>query len=682
MAISLKVQTNDSGSDGTSKRFRSKRPEATTLRYFGSWREDDDAPNTTTFASSYGRFRIDPDRPLLRSAALRIYSEDSDPGHAYPWVTFVLGSGCLAGETPSADDGSRDTSERVRRLVDAAFADAWFDRVDEVERDELRETIDRLGTRERVTDFIIESARNRIPGRVSQWLEETGRADEGSAEKRRFGVFAALGAALAARLYLETSSITKVTVDASAREAVEFDVRRFRELHRVDREVRQTLRALCELLAASPLTIESGVRTFLKVIERVATDSTIVRERIEVLGAFAWHFLTDGTSIYPGWSDVLLFQAADSNRTASQFLDVPMLRRPQVESLSDIAHADTEAWLVKRLRDITDLSWAEGRNRQESDREAFYESVADVLLQQATVNGDRAASAPLATAFISGFDVELEMALLRRIAAAPSRAHGTDIAVVVPVFHVRPADVNKGNDTNDEKDSKETYDTTLCWIWKRVNALGDQPLSDLLEGGGWVYNDSSRNGVLADQLRGLPVVVHLSGAPLIKVDGAQVRDLPGWGPRDHVRPALLLDENTSLIQVALDLKQLDGRLPADLADDAARVAGRLRCGPRYWAFVGVQLADPAVRLRLLSREISSAWGKYDERARDDERAREKGAISTADRGVVVNTWSPVSERQLFHWQGFGVVKAEARDITADVEALRDFIDREFLERTE
>ncbi len=247
------------------------------------------------------------------------------------------------------------------------------------------------------------------------------------------------------------------------------------------------------------------------------------------------------------------------------------------------------------------------------------------------------------------------IALLRSLKGDPDQHR---LAGVAPVFLVRaglPAGAGKEVDA---------YDTTLRWIWKIVDAREAEPLDALRRRGEWHYNDSSGSGELRSSLAGLPIVVHLSGAPLIEVGLDQIEGLGRLEKgKDDVRPALLLDENTSLIQVALDLKGWDGRLPEDLAQDASWAQARESCGPRYWMFIGVQLSDPAVRLRLLSREISLGWTNTQERPHGPI---EKAPISTADRGVVVNTWAPVSERQLFHWQGFGVVKSEAWHITGDI----------------
>lgn len=631
--------------------FRSKRPTGAGLLYFPSWRVDGSTPS---FASAYGVTGFAPDPPLLRLAALRVRGAETDPGRVFPWVTFVLGSGCLAGETTSESDQASSVHEGVAALVDAAFDAVTLDGLRGSDRAEVAKVLGSPALRELASEFIVELASSRTPGQVGAWLAETQSLESPFADRREFGLLAALGAALGARLYLETTSLTRVTLTSPQRETVTFDPADFPQLHRIDEAVREPLAALVKALNVSALRQEPGVGAFLRVIEIVATDRSVVRERVEVLGAFAWHFLTAGTSVYPGWSDILLFQAAETSGIAD-FLDVPMLRRPKLHSLVEFGTPDTDAWLVTRLREVTERSWSEHADRVSSERELFYGAVADTLIQQAAVNANPQANAPLATAFIAGFDVELEMSLLRRLAASTDGPR--EIAVVAPVFHVRPGG---------------GYDTSLCWIWKKVRVDGERPLAELLDGGGWQYNDEKR-GRLAGQLRGLPVVVHLSGAPLLTVTGGDIAGLPGWRTQHQIRPALLLDEYTSLIQVALDLRQVDGRLAAELTSDPVVASSRLSCGPRYWAFVGVQLSDPAVRLRLLSHEISTEWGNATDKHRETE------TLSTADRGVVVNTWSPVSERQLFHWQGFGVVKAEAKEMTADIERLREFAARELPE---
>lgn len=631
----------------TQNSFRSKRPGGAKVDYFRFWDAvpvEHQAGQPSTFASAHAIGRD----PLLRRAALRIDSsvDEEQRSTIYPWVTFVLGSGCLADEKGRSEGAGSDSDVRsaVEALVDVALAP-----LQEVQR--LRDRFSEL--RVLTIDFVLETAGERTPGQVRAWASQTSqlraRIDDRflteedrqraarAHESHRLGMIAALGAALAARLYLDVTVITRTSLAPSQREFVEFDIDQHPQLARIDVSVRQPLREVAKYIGTLVPRGASPAGSALQgIVKSIAEQKRIAREQVEVLRSFAWHFLTSGTNIYPGWADILLFQAAESDTESGMFLDVPMLRRPGLKDLADFR--GSEAWLSRRLHEVTRLSWEEQSDGSDSDRETFYRAVAQTLVVQAELNV-RSADAPLATAFISGFDLELDMALLRGLRGAegaPDR-----FAVVVPVYLVRDADTS--------------YDTTLHWVWKFVDAGGEPSLDCLLGPGEWKTVGS---GIRQD-LAGVPVVVHLSGAPLIDVESVSCL------AAGKVRPALLLDENTSLIQVALDLRPVDGRLPDALsADPPPPQEGSLQFSPRYWMFVGAQLADPSVRLRLLSREIASQWGKADERP-DRKRRR----IPIDERGVVVNAWSPVAERQLFHWQGFGVVRAMAYELVKDIEEL-------------
>lgn len=626
--------------------FRSSKPGGTGVGYFPAWRKDRTRPVThkDSFAGSFNPDTEPATSELLRLAALRVRDSTTDPGDSkIPWVTFVLGSGCLGREHPVTSDSASSVERTIEKLVADGLSGEW---AKGIETDSVQDC------RDWTVDFILELALTRAPGRVAEWAEQ---ASVVEAEEARLATLASAAAALGTKLFLNALAVTRTTVASAQRETVILD---FTE------DLVGLQHRYFDLLVAVATEFERlisdgtspAMTAFADVLANIRRTKTLPRERVEVLGAFAWHFWTDKTTMYPGWSDILLFQAAETQNAGDQFLEVPMLRRPNVTQLGRLQSDHRNSWLYLRLLDITQKSWDEAMDGRVSDRERFYEAVAGNLIQQAALarKHQKPRGAPLATAFVSGFDLELEMALLRNL------KHDGDFsrfAIVVPVFHVHTA---QGSDQSAEA----KYDTTLCWVWKFVDGEKEAestlpaPLEGLLNEGEWNYCDTRDTSVqkLEELLHGVPVVVRLSGAPLIDVATDRFAEpLPDWDEGHEIRPALLLDENTSLIQVALDLRGLDGRLPGALARDSDVT----EFDRRYWMFVGVQLSDPAVRLRLLSREFSLAWGEVNERP--------KGLAS--DRGVIVNTWAPAAERQLFHWQGFGVVKAEAADITDDVAGL-------------
>src|SRR5690606_7651359 len=139
---------------------------------------------------------------------------------------------------------------------------------------------------------------------------------------------------------------------------------------------------------------------------------------------------------------------------------------------------------------------------------------------------------PIASAFVASFDVELEIALLSR----GEQAKG-GIAIVIPVVHV-----GEGRD----------YNTSVHWLARIVQpadagATTDEKIAHLLDGdGGEVVGTDARD---LERFRGIPTVVHLSGAPLFRLPGSERAFLV----EGELRHALLLGENIALVQLGAEI---------------------------------------------------------------------------------------------------------------------------------
>lgn len=457
-------------------------------------------------------------------------------------------------------------------------------------------------------------------------------------------------AALATRLYAEALTRTRVLQNAD-HELLE--IPRTPALHGLIEEIAAPLVALVKqvrkrLNRRTGRTPASGAESALaKLLSIVETDLgtgdslTIDRSHVELLTALTWFFLTDGTANYPGWADVLLFQAASVVDEESLLLAHPSLRRP---NLSEIASANDTKWIQERFGLVTRKSWE--RTAPGSDR--LHAAAADLLLQQAEI-GERLVPdrgdthLPLATAFITSFDVELEIALWRRMAAADSDAC---FILVIPIFATAKEPYRRGALT-----------TSFTWVYRLVQPSGkrfdDFERAVLASEEPW-YSLSSMD---AREAFGKPIVVHLSGAPLLKLETVSDREFPA--DRFNFSHAVLLDEHRALVEVASDFEQASQRRfgLGNLSSDATYPEEMI--APRFWMFIGTQLDDTGVRLRLLAQEIAALHFGSNEGLPTHEGR-------TISRGVMVNRWVPIAERSAFTWQNIDVVQGEVSDLVDEL----------------
>jgi hypothetical protein len=578
-------------------------------------------------------------------------------GDKLPWPTFILGSGCLV----AADPSETAFAAELDTLIDASFVGFPSD---------LAKRADVY--REAVGAFIIELNEGKLGEHASlAWLDERTEklasggvagsdhagAEEAATLDARFAIRAALVACLATRLYTEALNAVTRVLDRAENDEVAYSLHTHPSMRVVHATIVTPLRSLVRLLrsdwvkgrSASTDAFYALLGAFIEHIDDDGT-SRVHRSHVEVLSAFAWFFLTDDTDIYPGWSDTLLFQAIDMKDAGEHFTSMPLPRRPQLEDVSPLTET---SWLYRRLRRVTRRSW----DKEDTERDDFYDSVAGLLIEQArliraaTEERPKDASWPLASAFCASFDVELEIALLSR----PDLSED-GIAIIVPVVQV-----------GDGRD----YNTSVHWLARIVHptsnaATTDVKLANLLDGDGWEEVGADPRDI--ERFRGIPTVIHLSGAPLFRLPAAGREFLL----EGEVRHALLLGEHIALVQLGAEIadhgRSLNPGFTADApwADDVSRVGP----GLRYWFVVGTQVADSSVRLRLLTREIAALRdpGAREQRLRK-VRSLSPGAEVTERFGVLVNERVPTSDRQVFLWQGFDVTKGTSGEMTDLILAL-------------
>lgn len=430
-------------------------------------------------------------------------------------------------------------------------------------------------------------------------------------------------------------------------------------------------------------------------------DRPDVRIRLTDLRAlteFAWFCFTrmSRPSVYPGWSDLLLdLSNYDSVAKSVGTPLFPTLAGAQNLISSRYAAATDESW--RRI-----IFGAGGRG-------GHYLAAAEALNAQHEYSNSRLRSVrpPPTTAFVTSFDLELELSLLFL---------GKEFTVAMPV-HV----------LNTLHGVAHT-----CWVGLHIPSAGGQG-ADLARLGLLREPEARRWEVLgsAAERRG-PIVVRLAGCPLIRLpsDVALLKTTaPGFYSgllgfveqflrvdisanarngddheevlksikREHLQlqHAIVINEHDAVLQSAIDLISIPE--PSDDGSLMFGGAGAGKSGPvrrglpvsyaaesngvsRFWMLLGVQIHDSAVRHRLAtlisslpisveigSPGVSTARKNPSGVTASSEPGRTAGAPAAAGHnGLAVNKHLTALEQDLLFWNGFDIVNADVSDFTADL----------------
>lgn len=606
-------------------------------------------------------------------AESRLISDYTRKRVGFPWVTPVLGSGCLsAAEGPEA---------RAIELVPAEVATAasdWGSLPDDVSKsDAIKRFADAL-VRSKVgkesapidshdSDLATESddRSEDIDGREKD-------CNEGEYSRRLevagVAAHALLCSYLLTKLYFEIGALKEELIE-SLSAPLQFDPSldgpspRGAEIY--DSLAKPLLVELSNLKSAIRNRKGRNLQFVSKFADAIRTDIAADMPQIrgsdaQLMTEIAWHFMTEGTPQYPGWSDLLVLLGFAFDSTD---------REHRWPHLTDLTTARKE--LRGELLKTTDLSWKtrtgtvslpDSSNPSTSKRDQLYDSVADLLIAQASLKTpirsldeqsakeqlsdeqvdepgvENQAAYPAAVAFVTSFDLELEMALLAR---------GTRFVLVMP-FYIRGVG------------SK----AAAGYVWLRTTVhpapksrtLSSDDLRRLTHPSGWSLVS---NEYLQDERLDIPVVVRLAGSPLIEGPDA-IHDPGEWaekldlqlGAGHQLVGTVLLDEHTALQQWAADLGTLKS---AENTKDRLGLPRTFITGSdaqtdaRFWFLLGVQLNDDAVRHRTAA-VIAAA----------DLRGQVGDAERTASprrTGVVINRRSTPNQRDVFLWQGLDVVRS-------------------------
>jgi len=384
---------------------------------------------------------------------------------------------------------------------------------------------------------------------------------------------------------------------------------------------------------------------------------------VDALVETAWLMLITPVGLYPGWRDLMTATALESSTHARAqalggAIDFARPRPPIV----DLAQAGKLAASVASLHEATQRSWRDRIHAEEgatSDRIAFYDAVADVLVAQAGYGTDPQL---VPAAFVTSMDVELEMSLLQRLAALAEEDEEFDarFTVLVPYhFMYGPHDAPQR--------------AMLYWLSATIDARGldfgsefDLSEADIRWRDAQETLTKPQHGIVVVRLVGSPLMPNATmQTPLrspatgegvrgsIKTLGARLRWLAALTsgtdvrqfhtdyPHESLLPAFLLDEYSGLHQMAAVVQ---GTLSSNLVNLGSDWIFR------YWLCVGVQFDDVLVRL-LLASHVDTSTGRR---------------TLLEHHGVMVNRWVSTSDVDLLAWQGFDAVQSQFRDITPDL----------------
>lgn len=344
---------------------------------------------------------------------------------------------------------------------------------------------------------------------------------------------------------------------------------------------------------------------------RLRAGRSIRRNNLRLLTEVAWYLATNELGdYYSGWSEILFGLLLSSKPP----LPTINSARPHFDRLR--GHASDLNQLMEKP---TVRSWEQPRT--DMTRTDLFASAARLLWAQSGVvtdvltdvltdvgNGQGPAAEvppPPAAAFVTSFDIELDMAVWR---AAPDGAS---------YFVVIPAHLFRGNGNFAQP----------CWIRGEVRKSNTQSgLETLRRPVGWELLSAQTK---PDELRRGPHIIHLNGAPLISLDalGApEIRQLvedlqtkelskeriETIAAQASVEHAIFSDEYLALRHAEVDLlfqfgvekdagNRTDRSLPRLLTGSSMDRNDGSGVNPRFWLMMGVALADPSVRYRLISQ---------------------------------------------------------------------------------
>lgn len=553
---------------------------------------------------------------------------------AFPWITPVLGTGCLS---TSEFSGLDDVGLMPARMQsEASGFDDNDSRLDGNDSAEVS-----------VFDFAEKLVQSRAPqAKVQRPLLTDDELSFANADGHvTLAAHAAFVAAMMTRLFYQIAALTSRPIghwseQTSLPKAGEIeDESGIRSL-----VVPKLVEALLEF--AGLVRAHNELRFLFTYLEKLASrvrDVKFSLVDVQLLTEVTWHLMMRDTERYAGWSDLLAIVGIKSRSYG------PDRRVPTLDDLG--SPTGLVSWLIKNLSETTANSWKSRLADATSDREKFYDAIAAMLIEQANLDSERFVNTEDAhhylpgVAFVTSFDLELEMAL-----------HSKRQKFVL----VAPFELWGGLGTERR--------AHLAWFYRVIETPDHlAPSLAALKGEGeWhlLRENSLRPNEFGDyrNLRGIPIIVRLTGCPLVSAPQVTVdmnaelskASFPGSQARLDVGHAVLLDEHISLHHWTAELRETI-RLPRELIGNELGNES-INADRRFWMLLGVQITDDAVRHRIAAVVAAQS-------IRSDYADAE---LETPLTGVVVNQRSEPSQRDIFQWQGLDVIEGYHTDVLSAV----------------
>jgi hypothetical protein len=583
----------------------------------------------------------------------------------YPWITLVLGSGCLEAGHDISGTRIHDVPAIVQRLL--------------ADQDRLP---DGTNAAKLAGAFAASLIADRLgppaPPADGAGGKTAAGADAGARTCDSFDTTTDLKtaklllcAALLTRLYHLASAAAPDALSRSGHHRVALPIGRAGSAELESDAIAPALALLGELIASAdqdkPDTGDAVLHQALTTIDNSLSSRghqpSLRVADIQLLTELCWYSLTQGTSVYPGWNDLLLHL---STRTSPALFD-RWLPRPAFDDIDAACQ-----FVEQRYAATTRRSWDELVDDDQSDRERFYATVAAILRQQAALRQGQPQSSPLqppiASAFVTSFDLELEMAMWR--------SDTEPFVVAVPMNLLQ--DVAE----------PPTCLASVCWLGCLIrpdhNLTHEEQLDRLRTPAesDWFL----LNGDTAYELTygNYPVVVRLSGSPLMSAPRLWTEDGGDWNdlcrrllkdyhielpaelpdlnePELRMAHVALLDEYSAMQHTASEFliyqpDRSNERVRHGLP--AALFGTRGSAFARFWMMMGVQVSDSSIRYRFASQMTVPTFI-------DGEGVKKAPAPSRA--GLVVNWRTDDTVRDLLGWYNFDVVTDRCENFQVDLQ---------------
>lgn len=605
-----------------------------------------------------------------------------------PWLTLVLGSGC---------SGSKEQAAILRGRIEQCLGQLPAS-------GQQSEAIRGQSPNDIVREFAEDLMRDRL--RLDPDINNV--RETGSEPEPPGWLFdLLLCAAIVTKMHFRFKSLKYQAPrrqnhdDIAMLDGQELDASRLKTLYRdpclqaLDRLLAQSAQIASQLapLKSRAKTSEESLKNLLQAVKDGLQPQKDQPVRIEAAGMYAlaelsWLCLTltANATVYPGWSDLLL-ELSHFDSCCSE----PRIGPPLFSCITD-----AQDLIKERYKQITDNRW-----REISDVNGIpispYRSAAELLHKMQVFRKDqlRAVEVPPVSVFVTSFDLELELELLRG---------GYPFAVVMPVYLVDSV--------------AELAHTT--WLSVSIPSKGsmEERIRDLLEPSPNLWSlveaSSYANDIVVVRLSGCPLItlpdIQASGGQTLRDrlfvklvcdgdiaclqagEGGASNDVVGQLALYH---SVILNEHDALLHNEIDLVSLgaiaDSRaagaeLYRGLPMEYVRSPKQKRHGNtwrRFWMMMGVQLHHSAFRHRLATLVSmpplvggkdhfgkrgaggSVQGGESPGQSLADSDAQ--GAVRRSRAGLVVNRFVTELEGDLLYWNGFDAVRADAADFAADLE---------------